>query len=93
MPNLVHRVNNELGIKRDVLCLPQGVDVELFTTQSADIGKEFKETYLPTNRFIVGYVGTINVNNPLTELRELIESQTSELREKYWFVILGRESC
>ena len=90
MPNLVHRVNNELGIKRDVLCLPQGVDVELFTTQSADIGKEFKETYLPTNRFIVGYVGTINVNNPLTELCELIESQTSELREKYWFVILGR---
>lgn len=90
MPNLAYRVNEELGIDREVHCLPQGLDTELFTTNSADIGEDFKNEFLPSDRFIVGYVGTININNPLSELCELIESQTEELKQKYWFIILGR---
>lgn len=90
MPNLKKRVNEELGISRKVEFLPQGVDISLFTAESEEIDEGFIRQYLPQDRFIVGYVGTLNANNPLDELCSLIERQSKITAEKYWFLILGR---
>lgn len=89
MPNLSRRVNKELGIAREVFFLPQGVDTDLFTSDALEISPQFKDMYLPRDKFIVGYIGTMNVNNPLDELCELIETLPADLRAKYWFIFLG----
>lgn len=89
MPNLSKRVKEELGIARDVFFLPQGVDIDLFTSDSLEVSSQFKDMYLPRDKFIVGYIGTMNVNNPLDELCELIETLPVDLRTKYWFIFLG----
>lgn len=90
MPNLKERVNNELGINRYVRFLPQGVDLKVLNENVLEIDEAFKSKYLPNDRFIVAYVGTMNANNPLDELLELIENLPKELESKYWFLFLGR---
>ena len=90
MPNFKHRVVNELGLKRDVHFLPQGVDLNILEKERLEIDAQFKAKYLPENRFIVCYVGTMNANNPLNELLVFIENLPVNLRKRYWFMFLGR---
>lgn len=88
MPNLKKRVNTELKLNKNVFFLPQGVSSNNY--HNDQIFERFKSKYLPKDRFIVAYIGTMNANNPLYELIELIQCLPENLKPKYWFLFLGR---
>jgi glycosyltransferase involved in cell wall biosynthesis len=89
MPNLVAHVNKVL--KRDcsskVYNIPQGIDLYI-KAQPQPLEEAFIKNYLPTDRFIVGYAGTIGRTNALDTLiscARIVEHQSP----KVVFVLLG----
>mgnify|MGYP000672156266 CR=1 FL=1 len=67
IPNLGEHVQNIIGSGEKCFCIPQGLSLD-FYKESQRISQDYVESYIPKNKFIVGYAGTINTNNPLETL-------------------------
>lgn len=65
MPNLVEHVNNILGYRRSVECIPMGF-AERTLGEEKPLPEEWSKKYLPAkNCLVVGYAGTIGITNAL----------------------------
>lgn len=89
MPNLIEHVQNvEPNFKR-CICIPQGIKMEFLTTIEP-LPNEYKESVFSKGTFKIVYAGTINRNNPIKILLEVVNDfPESENIEVY---ILGTGS-
>lgn len=89
MPNLFeHVLNVTPGMEKKVKCLPQGVYLEIFESLAQNLSDEYIKKYIPQNKFIVAYTGTLNPNNPidtLLESAEILQKKNTHIH----FLILG----
>jgi len=69
MPNLGAHVEQRIGSKNKVFCIPQGVNLSFYDNQQ-ELDGEYIKKYMPTDKFIICYAGTLNANNPLETLIE-----------------------
>ena len=67
MPNLSEHVQNICGKKLNCHCVPFGYDPTLYDRQEA-LPDGYEQTYIPKNKFIVGYAGSLGVTNALEPL-------------------------
>ncbi|CAN1529514.1 RfaG Glycosyltransferase [Paracoccaceae bacterium] len=86
MPNLVEHVSKVTKSHRPVICVPQGIDPTLLLPPQV-VPKDFVEQYIPREKFIVCYAGSIGTANALDTLlacaRELND------RRDIHFIVVG----
>lgn len=67
MPNLAAHVRAVTGIDRPTYCIPHGLDIETIETPTP-LDATFAATYIPTDRFIIGYAGSLGTGNAMEVL-------------------------
>lgn len=94
MPNLGEHVKKVTGEDIPAFCIPMGMDTDSYTGDE-ELDDEFAQKYLPHDKFVVGYTGSLGIGNALEPLFECIASMqdvldvhflivgTGELREHY----------
>ncbi|NEP55941.1 MAG: glycosyltransferase family 4 protein [Symploca sp. SIO2G7] len=86
MPNLREHVTDVLGYEREVGCIPIGIDVDNLQ-DTLEIPIDYEKTYIPNDKFIVAYAGTVGITNALETLLKCAESLTDN--NKIHFLIVG----
>lgn len=86
MPNLKEHVNEVLHEEREVYCIPQGVDVELYQNPEK-LSEDYINNYIPKDKFIVGYAGTIGKSNALNTLVNAAEKMKDN--DEIHFLLVG----
>jgi glycosyltransferase involved in cell wall biosynthesis len=69
IPNLKEHVEDVIGKTEKCFSIPQGINLDFYSNQEK-LSEEYVSSYVPKNKFIVIYAGTINANNPLHVLLE-----------------------
>ena len=87
IPNLAEHVRVNCGINTKTICIPQGVSLAFFAQSSEPLEKEFIDHYIPKDKFVVCYAGTMNVNNPLDDL--VNAARILKDRNDIFFVFIG----
>jgi glycosyltransferase involved in cell wall biosynthesis len=87
IPNLQLHVKKIIGPTEKCFCIPQGVSLD-FYTKIRNLNEGYKQKFIPDNKFIIAYTGTINANNPLETLIEAAKILKEE--KEIHFLILGR---
>lgn len=64
MPNLGEHVREVLGHTRKVHCIPMGIDPAAIN-DIEPLPKDYVQSYIPNNKFIVAYIGSIGITNAL----------------------------
>ncbi|NMP04258.1 glycosyltransferase family 4 protein [Pseudoalteromonas arctica] len=65
MPGLKDHVENEVGLGCKVVSIPQGINLDFYTDNQKELSSDFIENYIPKNKFIVTYTGTMGDANAL----------------------------
>ena len=65
MPGLKDHVENEVGLGNKVVSIPQGINLDFYTDNQKELPSDFIENYIPKNKFIVTYTGTMGDANAL----------------------------
>jgi glycosyltransferase involved in cell wall biosynthesis len=87
IPNLIQHVRENCKINTKCICIPQGVSLRFYEQEQVEINEEYLNNYIPKNKFIICYAGTINANNPLENL--INAAKILSLNDKIHFIILG----
>jgi glycosyltransferase involved in cell wall biosynthesis len=86
MPNLKEHVVSVIGSNKKCYCIPQGIDLSLFENPIA-LPNDFSKDYLPKDKFIVGYAGSIGKSNALETL--IACAMALKNNNKIHFLLLG----
>ena len=86
MPNLSEYVSKIIGFQKKVGCIPIGVDLDA-DKNSRILSDKYSRTYLPLNKFVVAYAGTIGISNNLETLLQCAEK--FKHNSKIHFLIAG----
>lgn len=86
MPNLSEHVEKILGFHKKCYCIPQGVDNEVFSNPEP-LPREYIDKYIPKNKFIIGYAGSIGRTNALETIIEA--SRLLSHNKKIHFLFVG----
>lgn len=86
MPNLGEHVAKILGHKREVACIPMGIDPSVLTSQEP-ISADYLASYVPKGKFVVAHVGSIGITNALEPFFEC--AKVLQAREDIHFLMVG----
>ena len=86
IPNLKEHVTSIIGENAKTYCVPQGLSLD-FYQENEKLDDSYVEKYIPRDKFIVAYAGTINANNPLDTLIKAAEKLS--LNPNIHFLIVG----
>jgi glycosyltransferase involved in cell wall biosynthesis len=88
MPNLKEHVENVTGISNcNCICVPFGFDSNFYNFLKVN-HEEFSRKYkIPTNKFIIGYAGSIGITNGLDSFIECAKIMSNDNR--IIFALLG----
>ena len=90
MPNLSEHVNVNCKIYTKTITIPQGVNLFSIEQESQILEQEFIDKYIPKDKFIVCYAGTMNLNNPLDDF--IRAARILKDRTDIFFVLIGSGS-
>lgn len=86
MPNLGEHVEKVTGRRIPTHCIPMGVDVEAIQSPEP-LPRDYASTYIPEDKFLVAYAGSIGITNALEVFFECVESMQQD--KDIHFVVLG----
>ncbi len=86
MPNLEEHVLNVTGLRRPVVCIPQGVDDALLSDPEP-LDEGYVEAFIPRDKFVVCHAGSIGADNALETLLSCARSMQD--RSNVHFLIVG----
>jgi glycosyltransferase involved in cell wall biosynthesis len=92
MPGLSAHVKNVIGRSSNVHFIPQGVSLDFYQKEQERVSVEYIEQYLPEDKFIVTYAGTMGVANALSyiiEAAKILDTKNNNIH--FLFVGSGRE--
>jgi glycosyltransferase involved in cell wall biosynthesis len=86
MPNLSEHVKEVTGQEMNCRCIPFGYNPSLYNSHEA-LPEGYEERYIPKNKFIIGYAGSIGITNALDTFIEC----ASEMKDDFQihFLLLG----
>lgn len=87
LPRTDIHIRNRIDSKFKFTCIPQGIDSS-FIENLESLDEEFIDKYVPKNKFIVGYAGTLGASNALETLIECAR-ELSETHPDILFILLG----
>jgi Glycosyl transferases group 1 len=68
MPNFCEHASSVTHKAAPCACIPQGVSLDFYERENVLLDEEYILNYIPKDKFIICYIGTINVNNPIDSL-------------------------
>lgn len=86
MPNLISHVNDITGKPTNCHCIPFGFDPALYES-TVSLPEGYEEHYIPKNKFIVGYGGSIGITNALDTLIQCASEMQDN--ERVHFLLFG----
>lgn len=86
MPNLSEHVHNVTGETLPTYCVPMGVDTKAVES-SEPLPADYAATYLPLDKFVVAYAGSIGISNALDVLFDCAQAMEDET--DVHFVVVG----
>jgi len=86
MPNLAEHIKTVTGKTMNCYCIPHGIDLGMYENPGA-LPEGYEECYIPKNKFIVGYAGSIGRTNALDTLLECAEQLKDNPR--IYFLLVG----
>ena len=86
MPNLGEHVENILGFPKPVYCIPMGVPEDALRN-IIPLSVEYRQKYIPNDKFIVGYAGTLGITNALDILFQCAEKMQDNTQ--VCFLVVG----
>ncbi len=86
MPNLSEHVQKVTGKKMNCYCVPFGYDPALYNNQ-APLPEGYEDLYLPKNKFIIGYAGSIGITNALDTFIQCVQEMKDD--PLIHFLLLG----
>lgn len=86
MPNLGQRVAEVTGKELPVVCVPQGVDLDALQAPK-ELPPDYVQKYIPRDKFVVCYAGTIGVSNAMETL--ILCARAMQTRKDIHFLIVG----
>lgn len=87
MPNLIEHVRLNCKIETKCICIPQGLSTEFYVNEQQKLDSDYIKKYIPKNKFIICYAGTLNINNPLQTFLDAAKILKYNLN--IHFIILG----
>ncbi len=87
MPNLGEHVRDVLGFEKAVYCIPMGITPEMANATPVPLAEGYVEKYIPSDKFIVAYSGTIGITNALDIYFECAQRLVSD--SHIHFLVLG----
>lgn len=87
IPNLIKHVKEITPRFKECICIPQGLSTRFYEEEQQKLGAEYVDQWIPKDKFIICYAGTINVNNPLDILIKAAKLLQKEVN--IHFMILG----
>jgi len=92
MPGLSDHVSKVIGKSHKVHFIPQGVNLDFYKFEQKTVSEAFFEKYIPKNKFLVTYAGTLGIANtlePILDAATLVLAKNSNIH--FLFVGEGRE--
>ena len=89
MPGLKDHVESEVGLGNKVASIPQGVNLDFYTENKQELPSDFIENYIPKNKFIVTYAGTMGDANALEYIVSAAKVMQSEQVSNVHFLLVG----
>lgn len=89
MPGLKDHVENEVGLGCKVVSIPQGVNLDFYTDNQKELPSDFIESYIPKNKFIVTYTGTMGDANALEYIVSAAKILHHEQVTNVHFLLVG----
>lgn len=89
MPGLKDHVENEVGLGSKVVSIPQGVNLDFYTENQQELSSDFIVNYIPKNKFIVTYTGTMGDANALEYIVSAAKVLQSEQLVNVHFLLVG----
>ena len=92
MPGLSVHVENVIGKNEKVHFIPQGISLDFYQEEQESVSPEYIARYIPKDKFIVTYAGTMGVANALGYLIEaarILDNKNNKIH--FVFVGSGRE--
>lgn len=86
MPNLNNHVKKILGYEKPFFCAPMGFYPKEYTS-NGDSDKNIFDKYLPKNKIIIGYAGSIGITNALETFVDTIKLMKEN--SNVYFLIVG----
>lgn len=86
MPRLFGHVRKVTGKAINCHCIPSGYDPDLYNNPE-QLPEGYEECYIPKNKFIIGYAGSIGTSNELNTLIQCSKEMKEHLN--IHFLILG----
>ena len=86
MPNLTEHVKKVTGKNIHCYCVPFGYDPDLYNSP-VPLPEGYEESYIPKNKFIIGYAGSIGTTNALDTLITCVTEMKANL--DIHFLLLG----
>lgn len=86
MPNLKEHVSNVLGYRREVHCIPMGID-ESTLMPSTELPDDYLRQYFPSDKFVIAHAGTIGITNALDTFLDCSESLKNN--PNLFFLVIG----
>ena len=88
MPNLKEHVENVTGVKNNkCVCVPFGFDANFYNLLNVNPNKFSLKYNIPTNKFIIGYAGSVGITNGLESFISCAKKMNNDNR--IIFAILG----
>jgi glycosyltransferase involved in cell wall biosynthesis len=93
MPNLREHVRSVLGYDRVVECIPMGYDdsdlaLSLRLAMPSDLPEDYRRSFIPKGKFIIGHVGSIGITNALEVFLEC--ARRVDGKEGIHFLLVGK---
>jgi glycosyltransferase involved in cell wall biosynthesis len=89
MPGLSEHVEKEVGLGVKVHYIPQGVDLSFYSEHQSNVSSEYLEKYIPKDKFVVGYAGSMGVANALEYIVEAARSFNASGVPEIHFLLVG----
>jgi len=86
MPNLSEHVQEVTGRTMNCHCIPFGYDPDLYSRQDP-LPDGYAERHIPTNKFIIGYAGSIGITNALDTFLHCAQEMKDD--DRCHFLLLG----
>lgn len=89
MPGLNNHVESKVGLGNKVVSIPQGVNLDFYTDNQKYLSSEFIELYLPKNKFVVTYTGSMGDANALEYIIIAARFLQNERESNIHFLMVG----
>jgi hypothetical protein len=89
MPGLNIHVEEKVGLGNKVTFIPQGVNLYFYMNLQEKIDAQFIENFIPKNKFIVTYTGTLGKANAMKAVIKAAEILDKEGNNEIVFLIVG----